>query len=206
MQNLKLLAFILFVGGAASLNAQTIEAFAFSGYTFRNSFNITGGEASFDDGHTFGGSVDFVLNPNYAIELYYSRQQTRAEARSIFFNENYSNDASISYIMLGGQRIFPASDEDFQYYGGLRLGVVILASDENRFTDVSRFAVGPNAGIKYFFNDLLGVRLAVNLNFPITDVGAGLYWSNGGGTQVGLSSYSPIAQFAFNGGLVLRFN
>lgn len=205
MKKLIILAFcaITIIG---ELQAQSLEVTAFSGYTFQNKFPITGGEARFDDGHTYGVILTKPLGSNNALEIFYSRQDTRVDVRSIYFNESPKifQDASINYIMIGGSKIVPAADEALQGYGGLRIGAAILASSDDSYSSLTEFAAGATVGMKYFFNDFLGIRLAANLNFPITNVGGTLGWSSSGGAYVGVDSWSPLVQFALTGGLTIR--
>lgn len=71
---------------------------------------------------------------------------------------------------------------------------------------MTRFAVGLNVGGAYYFTEQLGLRIQANLNAPVTDIGANLWWSPGSGIDVGVSSYTPVLQFGFTGGLVVRLN
>jgi hypothetical protein len=68
--------------------------------------------------------------------------------------------------------------------------------------NITKFAAGISGGFKYALNNNIGLRLQANLNFPIIDAGASLWWSPGSGVDVGVSSYTPIMQFGFTGGLV----
>ena len=107
--------------------------------------------------------------------------------------------------MIGSNRIVPIS-ESFEVFGGLKIGGVTYASKGNGFNNVTKFAVGISAGMSYFFNPRVGLRVQANLNFPIIDVGANLWWSSGSGVNTGVSAYSPILQFGFLGGLVFKLN
>lgn len=187
-----------------SLRAQQFELTPFSGYTFKHSFDIYGGEAAIEDGHTFGGMLGFLLSPNYALELLYSRQLANVTARSAFLGERFREDAAISYILVGGSRVFPSASSKAQFTSGLKLGVGILSSPDNAFSDEVKFAASGNFGFKYFFVEQVGLSLGSRIFFPIIDTGASLWWSPGGGTQVGVSTWSPIVQLNLYGGLVFR--
>jgi len=59
--------------------------------------------------------------------------------------------------------------------------------------------------MKFFINDQMGIKLSGNMLFPIMDVGASLWFGTGGG-GVGVSTWSPILQFNFNGGIFFRIS
>lgn len=199
--NLLIVAFLL---AGSVISAQNIELTPFVGYTFQNKFAISGGDAKLEDGLTYGATAAFAIGNNNTIELLYSRQETRVVANSIFFDENFVKNAAMNYIMIGGNKVLPSVTDDLQFTGGMKIGMAILGSPEDDFNTVTKFAAGLNLGFKYFFSDAIGLRGGMNLNFPITDIGAGIGWSSGGGTSVGVTGWSPIVQFAFTGGIAVR--
>lgn len=189
----------------ASLSAysQDFKVFAHSGYTFGDKFPIYGGSGKIYDGHTFGGSLAYEISPVYEIEFSYTYQDSRIVVQSVASNVDINSTASINYFLIGTNRILPVS-EKFELSGGIKIGAVSYASKEDDFNNVTKFAVGLNAGMSYFISPVVGLRLQANLNFPVIDVGANLWWGSGSGTNVGVSSYSPIIQFGFAGGLVFK--
>jgi hypothetical protein len=196
--------FFVLISVAFSAGAQTFEIFGFSGYTFGDKLPISGGTAKIYDGHTYGGILGYNLSETYVIEVLYSRQDSRVTAFSDFLNLDVDEPISANYILAGSNRLIPLS-EKATFFSGVKLGAVIFGSKDDNFDDVTKFAAGLNGGFKTAFTENIGVRLQANLNFPITDVGASLWWSSGGGTNVGVSSYTPVIQFGFTGGLVYRF-
>lgn len=204
MKNLKSLALVVLAITSLNIKAQNIEITPFVGYTFQNKFAISGGEARLEDGLTYGATAAFAVGNDNTIELLYSRQETRVVANSIFFDEPFVRNAAMNYIMVGGNKVLPSITDDLQFTGGMKIGMAIVDSPENDFNTITKFAAGLNVGFKYFFSDAIGLRGGMNLNFPITDIGAGIGWSSSGGTSVGVSGWSPIVQFAFTGGLAVR--
>ncbi len=195
-----LITFLL-LSGFLAVNSQSIDVFAFSGYTFADKFPISGGSAKIHGGHTFGGSVSYNLSEYYAFEILYSRQESRATAYSSYLNIDTDEPISVNYILAGGNRLAPISDQA-SFYGGVKLGAVVYAAKLNTRDNITKFAAGLSGGFKYALNNNIGLRLQANLNFPIIDAGASLWWSPGSGVDVGVSSYTPIMQFGFTGGLV----
>jgi|SRR5690606_15618819 len=204
MKIIKKLILVTLLLSGSFISAQNVEIAPFAGYTFQNKFNISGGQARLEDGFTYGATAAFAFGKNNSIELMYSRQETRIVASSIYFDESFIRNAAMNYIMIGGNKVFPSVTDDLQYYGGMKIGMAILGSPANDFSTLTKFAAGVNLGFKYFFSDAIGLRGGMNLIFPITDVGAGVGWSSGGGTSVGVTAWSPIVQFAFTGGIAIR--
>ncbi len=199
-----ILILLMVIGVIISAGAQSVEIFGFSGYTFGDKFPISGGSAKIYDGHTYGGALAYNVSETYAFELMYSRQDSRVTAFSNYLNLDMDELMATNYILAGSNRLIPLS-EKATLFSGIKLGAVIFSSKNNAFDDVTKFAAGFNGGFKTTFTENFGFRIQANLNFPITDMGASLWWSSGGGTSVGVSSYTPVIQFGFTGGVVYQF-
>lgn len=200
----KQLLFIFFILVSISSIGQDFKVFVHSGYTFGDKFPIYGGSGKIYDGHTYGGSLSYTLSPVYELELSYTRQDSRITVYSPGYVD-INSTASTNYFFIGTNRIVPVS-ESFEVFGGAKIGGVTYASKGNGFNNVTKFAVGISAGMSYFFNPNLGLRVQANLNFPVIDVGANLWWSSGNGVNTGISAYSPILQFGITGGLVFKLS
>ncbi|SMD45224.1 Outer membrane protein beta-barrel domain-containing protein [Aquiflexum balticum DSM 16537] len=185
------------------LMAQGVEITPFTGYTFQAGFNISGGRAFLRDGQTWGGMMGFSLNEATEVELGYSYMGTSAVARSNSLQENIDIPAQVHYATIGANRLFPTSDK-MTFFAGGKLGTGTVAFPDGEYRNITKFAVGFQGGMKYYASDRVGIRLQANLMMPIVGVGTSLWWSPGSGTAVGLSGWSPIAQFGFTGGLVFR--
>ena len=183
--------------------AQDIEITPFTGYTFQAGFNISGGRAFLRDGQNWGGMMGFSVNDFTEVELGYSYLGTRAVANSVNLQENVDIPAQVHYATIGGNRLFPTS-EKMTFFAGGKLGTGTLAFPNGESRNITKFAVGFQGGMKFYASDRVGIRLQANLMMPIVGVGTSLWWSPGSGTAVGLSGWSPIAQFGFTGGLVFR--
>jgi hypothetical protein len=135
----------------------------------------------------------------------YSFQGGNSTASSTQLNETINTETGVHYATIGYNRLFPTS-EKVQIFTGLKVGSGTLDARNNDFNSITRFTAGIQAGVKYFISEKVGIRVQTNLMMPITNVGASLWWSSGGGPQVGVSSFSSIVQFGFTGGLVIRIN
>ena len=187
----------------AQLMAQGIEITPFTGYTFQAGFNISGGRAFLRDGQNWGGMMGFSLNEATEVELGYSYMGTSAVARSNSLQENIDIPAQVHYATIGVNRLIPTSDKMTFFVGG-KMGTGTMAFPDGEYRNITKFSVGFQGGMKYYASDRVGIRLQANLMMPIVGVGTSLWWSPGAGTAVGLSGWSPLAQFGFTGGLVFR--
>lgn len=198
--NFSLLVAAMF--GSGLLQAQNIELIPTAGYTFRNQIPIQGGEVEMNDGATYTANLRFEIRNNNYLELTYSWQETFVTARSIYFDETFRSPGSFNYLLIGSTQKLPIN-QALEGYGGLKLGAGWVDLD-NAINESVKFAMGADAGLNFFLSDAIGLQLGLQLLFPVTNVGANLGWSSSGGTEVGVSAWSPIVQFGFNGGLVLR--
>lgn len=203
MKNKILLLAFLVISTGNSVFAQSIELTPFAGYTFRSTVNITNGRARVNDGFTYGGALTYKAGMYNAIEISYYRYQTNATAQSGYSGfEFVDTPVNVNYMLIGGQRIFPAN-EKVAGFSGFNLGAGWLGSGNNSFNTVTKFSVGFLAGLKIMASDKLGFRLQTNLALPITSSGGSFFWGTGG-SGVGLSGNVPIWSFGFTAGLVYK--
>jgi hypothetical protein len=198
------ISMLLILSSGISIKAQSLDLFVFSGYTFGHRFRITGGNAKIYEGHTYGMNLGYNISNFYAFELLYSRQDTRATARSVNSGIDVDEPTIVHYILAGSNRLQTIS-EKAAVFGGLKGGVVIFAPRNNSFNSITKLAVGFSGGLKYNLTRQVGLRIQTNLNFPLTNVGASLWWSSGSGPSVGVSSSRSIVQFGITGGVFYRF-
>lgn len=193
------LAFCLLISQTAIM-AQSLEAYAFSGYTFSDNFPINGGRAKIYDGHTFGGGLQYMLNSQYAIEALYQHQKSRIEAKSNFLNVDVDLPMDVHFILVGSNRIQNLG-KNASVYGGLKAGAVIYSPKGINLDNVTHFATGISIGGKFNINSNISLKVQSHLYMPITDLGGSIFWSPGSGVNVGLSGLGTILHFGFTGGL-----
>jgi opacity protein-like surface antigen len=184
------------------INHAQLEVAGGYGYTFGARAPILGGNARISDGSLFHFGLNYLYE-DYSIEISYNYQELIGSARSSFWNFDVRDNIRINYILLGGNRHFDVSDK-LILYSGLKAGILNISSIQDNFRSRTKLALGLNGGARYFITDNLGCKLQFQLFFPITDVGASLWWSPGGGTSVGVTSSSPFAQFGTFMGLFYR--
>jgi hypothetical protein len=194
---------VLVMVSILDLKAQGVEITPITGYTFPASYRITSGTARLGDGQNWGGNLGFSLNDFMEVELSYSYMGTRATASSPLLNDRVDVRTQVHYAMIGANRLFPTS-ESLTFFGGMKMGTGTLAFTDGEFRNITKFSFGIQGGMKYFATERVGVRIQANLMMPVVSAGGSLWWSPGGGTAVGVSTWSPIVQFGFTGGLIFR--
>jgi hypothetical protein len=194
---------VLVLVSILDLKAQGVEITPITGYTFPASYRITSGNARLGDGQNWGGNLGFSLNDFMEIELSYNYMGTRATASSPFLNNRVDVRTNVHYAMIGSNRLFPTSDA-MTFFAGMKIGTGTLAFPDGEYRNITKFSVGLQGGMKYFATERIGIRLQANLMMPVVSAGGSLWWSPGSGTSVGVSTFSPIVQFGFTGGLIFR--
>ncbi len=202
MKKIFILSVLVFTA-VLTAKSQGVELTPFAGYTFRSTVNITNGQARINDGFTYGGALTIAASQYNAIEISYYRYETTATAKSAYSGfVNVADPVALNYMFIGGQRLFPASDK-VTGFSGFNLGVAWLGSQDDKFSTITKFAVGVDAGVKIMASKNIGIRLQANLGLPISNVGGSFFWGTGG-SGVGLSGNIPIWSFGFNGGLIFK--
>lgn len=186
--------------------AQTIRLNAFSGYTFRDRFPMSGSyygysynEGVVEESAHFGGSIEFEVRRNKSVELLFQNQPTEGYITGSNNWDSKRYDISANYIMLGGLNYAPFSDA-VSGYGGLNIGAAFLSGDAS----ATKFAWGAKLGLMINMSPTAGLKLGAQLLSPVQGAGGGFYFGTGG-AGAGVSTYSSIYQFGLTGGLVFSF-
>jgi hypothetical protein len=202
MKKLLILSLITIIS-VFEIQAQGVEITPITGYTFPASYRISSGTARLGDGQNWGGNLGFSLNSFMEIEVSYNYMATRATASSPLLNERVDVRTQVHYAMIGANRLFPTSDA-MTFFAGFKMGTGTLAFPDREYRNITKFSLGFQGGMKYFATDRVGIRLQANLMMPVLAAGGSLWWSPGAGTAVGISTFSPIVQFGFTGGLIFH--
>jgi hypothetical protein len=190
-----LAALILLAGG---ISAQDLRINLTGGYIFRDRFPLTTTlgvlEATIREAPVFGGGLEYLVNEDYGMELYYMGMPTVGSLRDR--SQRYSEDLMVNYIMAGGVRYAPFA-ERVKGFGGVSLGIALF---EGETVSRAYAAWGLRGGVLINATERIGLRIGAQLHSPIEAVGGGLYIGTGG-TGGGVQTYSTIYQFGFVGGL-----
>jgi hypothetical protein len=206
------LASVLFFLSASAIQAQGFRLNGYALYTFDDKVdsyysNTSYFEGKIKGGLTWGVGAEFMLKPEYGLELSYYRMDT--EAPTTYYNlgvKQETFDVALNWIMLGGSRYMKLANPKIEPYGGFMLGVGILdtKNPSNGSTQSStEFAWGMKGGINIWASEKVGIKLQTQLMSMTQAIGGGLYFGTGGG-GAGVSTYSSLLQFSLGGGLTIK--
>lgn len=160
------------------------------------------------DGFQWGVGAEFMLRPEYGVEISYLREDTKANLKSSKYPTRYHDyDLALNYILLSGTRYFRKPGGRVEGFGGLGAGVGIFnAKDpsDGKTANLTKFAWQIRGGAIIWASESVGIRLQAQLQSAVQSIGGGLYVGTGG-AGAGVSSYSSIYQFGLGGGLVFKF-
>ncbi|HEY5824416.1 MAG TPA: hypothetical protein VIT44_08630 [Cyclobacteriaceae bacterium] len=189
----------------------------YGGYVFDDKFDSYYDNSNFYDGKIvggfqWGGGIEYMLRPEYGIEILYLRQDTHAPTTYATGSTGPVNiketdfDLAMNYIMLGGARHVVASDGKVEGFGGLMAGMAIAELKDpvtGREASAEKFAWGLRLGGIFWASEKAGIKLQAQLVSAVQSMGGGFYFGTGG-AGVGVGSYSTIYQFTLGGGLVFK--
>jgi hypothetical protein len=209
---------------AMSAGAQNLRLNLYGQYAFDDAIDSYYSSTSYYSGTIkggllWGGGLEYLVKPEYGIEVSYQRLDT--EAPTYFWNyranppkEDYANfDLAAQYIMIGGFR-YMKNNPKIEPYFGMQMGVVIAnATRTQGATEVTqtegsstKFGWGLRGGVNIFpggANSRAGLKLQAGLLSATQATGGGLYFGTGG-AGAGISTYSTILQFTLGGGLTFK--
>jgi hypothetical protein len=157
-------------------------------------------------GFQWGAGLEYMLAPVQSIEISYLRLDTEAPMNYYNNGAQYSIfDVATNYILVGGNRYFPAGAA-IEPYAGAQFGLAIFNVDNpdtGRSGNATKFAWGMKAGLNIWASEMIGLKIQTGLNSAVQAAG-GSFWFGGGGSGGGISTYSTFYQFYIGGGLVLK--
>ena len=170
-------------------------------------------EGTIKGGFRWGAGLEYKLpNTGKAFELQYLRQDTNAPITYLDGGigggnvQNADFELKSNWILLNGTNYLTVS-EVVEPFVGFGVGMVIfdVTNPKNGNNDGgTKFAWGLRGGSNFWVNEKVGLRLQASLLSAVQGAGGGIYFGTGG-TGAGVSTYSTIYQFGFEGGLVFRF-
>jgi hypothetical protein len=206
------LATLIMVISVAAIQAQNFRLNGYALYTFDDKVdsyysNTQYFEGKIKGGLTWGVGAEFMLKPEYGLELSYYRMDTKAPVNYYNLGPKSANlDVALNWIMLGGSRYLKLANPKIEPYGGFMLGVGIIDTENpaNGNTQSStEFAWGMKGGLNIWASERVGLKLQANLMSMVQSVGGGLYFGTGG-AGAGVSTYSSLLQFSIGGGLSFK--
>lgn len=205
----KLGLLVLMLGVSLGSFAQ-IEISPYAGYTFGGvtSYSYNGYRLRIDGSANYGGTVGYVVpTDGTTIELGFNTTSATLKQDGGVIDYIQPTPINVNYITLGAQKPFMYTDQ-FVPYGLVALGAAQYNPTEYQ-EDYWRFAVNMGLGLKYYFSDVIGIKLQTKLYMPLYfgGVGFGCGIGTGGSSCGGGATFgTEIVQLDITGGLVLRIN
>ena len=215
-----LLAILIF--SAVGAGAQNLRLNAYASYAFDDKVdsyysNTSYFEGKIKGGLIWGGGLEYMVHPQYGIELSYLTMSTTAPM-TYYSNQppagvkNNTFDLNIGYLLLGGMRYQPLNP-NVEVFGGMQLGAAFIKATRppnsivgEASDNATKFAWGLRGGVNIFpggDSSRLGIKLQLGLLSAVQGAGGGLYFGTGG-AGAGVSTYSTMLQFTTGGGLVFK--
>ncbi|GAB3218656.1 porin family protein [Algoriphagus aestuariicola] len=216
MKKITMLFALVLIAGAAY--SQEVRVNTYAGYVFDDKVDSYYSSSSYYEGKILGGfrwgaGIEYQLpNTTKAFELQYLRQDTSApivyQDGGILGGQiqNTEFDLAANWIMLNGTNYFPVSEVAEPFFGfGIGMVISDITNPDNGNNDgATKFAWALRGGSNFWLAEKVGIRIQASLMSAVQGAGGGLYFGTGG-AGAGVSTYSTIYQFAFDGGLVFRF-
>ncbi|MEI6575674.1 MAG: hypothetical protein WCO63_05795 [Bacteroidota bacterium] len=213
MKKTFLLVFMVF-SLYASAQKPSVSLNIYGGYVFDDKVNSYYSQTNFYDGKVmgglqWGGGLELETSPYTAIEILYTRQDTKAPTNycnNTIITKYTDFDLNLNYLMLCGIRKVRNPGSPIEGYGGLMAGCFWGDATNpeigNRNT-ATKFAWGLKLGCNIWATNKVALKLQGQLLTPVQSMGGGLYFGTGG-TGAGVSTYSTMYQFSVGGGLAIK--
>jgi hypothetical protein len=210
----KCIAFFSALFLLVSVNAQSqgIRLNAYSSYVFDDQVDSYYDQTDYYNGtikggYQWGAGLEYMVRPNYGVELMYLRQDTKAPLNYYNNGVKFANfDLGINYIMLAGNRYFSKPGGMVEGFAGGMLGVDVTSvknPTNGNSTTKTFFSWGFRGGANIWASEKVGIKLQAQLLSAVQSVGGGFYFGTGG-AGAGVSTLSSMYQFGLGGGLVFK--
>lgn len=216
MKKITLLFVLALIAGTTF--SQELRLNTYAGYVFDDQVSSYYSSTSYYEGTIKGGlrwgaGIEYQLpNTTKAFELQYLRQDSNIPIEYIDSGilggqlQNKDFDYTANWIMLNGTNYFPVSEVAEPYFGfGIGMAILDVSNPDNGNSEGStKFAWALRGGSNFWISEKVGLKVQASLMSAVQGAGGGLYFGTGG-AGAGVSTYSTMFQFGFDGGLVFRF-
>jgi hypothetical protein len=185
---------------------EKFEFTPFIGYRFGGDFdNINDPNSQFravdvGDSEAYGLIFDINMGENAQIELSWARQDTTLTGKQYSGPNVELGDTTIDYWHIGGNLLFGDSLDDARGFLAFSLGGTHF-SPQN-FSGETDFSFGFGGGVKFYFSDLIGIRLQGKLLSTYINSSTS-WWCSYGCWTVSTGNY--LVQAEIDAGLIFRF-
>ena len=193
-----LLAFTFSNSQGQTFGIRSFSVLTFSGYTFSDQVDFSGGYGRIDDGFQWGAGIEAALRESKAVGFVYQRIDTRAHLQGSVYGE--SGRVAFNYFMASGTHYQPLTDVVGAFLS-VDVGAARIEAKDLPSINFSRFAWGLRLGASA--GDRLQGRVYVQLYSPVRSSGAGFYFGSSG-SGVTVSSNSALYQFNIGAGISFR--
>lgn len=195
------LACLVLAAAPRTVQAQGVEITPFGGYRLGGDLyeEAAGTSLDVDGAPSFGAMVDIPLDPNTALAVVYSHQQSRVDIPGPPGTAGSRQTLAIDHLMVGGtEELMPGRVRPF-LTGALGLTRFGAASEYE-----VRFSAAAGGGVKLMPTRHVGLRLDGRVYAVFVDGNAEGGICAPGGCIIGLD-VSMLWQAEFTAGLVLAF-
>ncbi len=199
---------ILMIVFSAGLFAQDhkVEITPFGGYLLGGSVKFYEGKFKVENGGCYGVNLAVQVRSGTFVELGWTGMTSQGEWRPYY---DYSIsipeatvDMAVNYFQIGSVNELPLDNEAIRPYGTVSIGATWFNIKSEQSDDEWLFSAAAGLGLKYFFNEKVGIRLQARLLLPVVYNGGGFYLGTGGSGMY-VSATTPIVQGDFTGGLII---
>lgn len=183
-----------------------VELTPFGGYLLGGSIKFYEGKFKIEDNACYGGMLAVQVHSGAFVEFSYTGMTTQGEWQPYsdysLEHPGQTVDMTVNHLQIGSVNELPLDNEAIRPYGTFTLGTTWFNFKEEDSNDEWLFSVAIGLGLKYFFNERIGIRIQSRLLLPIVYNGGGFYIGTGGSGMY-ISSTAPIVQGDFTGGLII---
>lgn len=202
MKKLLLITGIFFCAlGVKAQNQGDIGLNLYGSYTFDDNISDNLYNVEFKGAFQYGLGAEFYIRPTKSIELKYLRMDSDVTFTQYIPSDFRTGNASINYILVGGNNYFPTSNPSVKPFLGLDLGVGWINADTGSHTG---FAWDFKAGVKIKASDAVAVKLQGYFQTIWASYGGDSVWYPGWGT-VYYPANSSIYQFGLGAAIEFDF-
>ena len=196
---------VTFAGKAYSQDHK-VELTPFGGYLLGGSLKFYEGKFKIEDNACYGGMLAVQVSSGNFIEFSYTGMTTQGEWQPGYEysaeHPGQTVEMAVNHFQIGSVNELPLDNEAIRPYGTLTLGSTWFNLKEENSNDKWLFSLAAGLGLKYFFNERVGIRLQARMILPLLYNG-GSFYIGAGGSGVYVSSTSAIVQGDFTGGLII---
>ncbi len=205
-QKFSLVIILLAFSTMISAQDHKVELTPFGGYMLGGSIKFYEGKFKVNNAACYGGMLAVQVRSGVFIEMSYTGMTTTGDWRpynsySIDYPEK-TVDMAVNHFQIGSVNELPLDNESIRPYGTVSVGTTWFNPKESNADDEWLFSVAAGLGLKYFFNERIGIRAQARLLLPLVYNGAGFYFGTGGSGAY-VSSTAPIVQGDFTGGIII---